>query len=116
MSSAEREMEIHNLPQSAVFAIAAEEDCLVLEVAPDLMVGQSHWISSTFLLRKRRRAAPLGRGSRYAAKVCQPQERTRSLLRLRRGIVEDPLVACACRPKVFAGLEQLGQQEVRLDV
>jgi SAM-dependent methyltransferase len=53
LSGSEREMEMHVLPQSAVFAIAAEEDCTVLEVAPDHMLGDSHWISSTFLFRKR---------------------------------------------------------------
>jgi SAM-dependent methyltransferase len=72
VSSAVREMETHILPQSAVFAIAAEEDCTVREVAPDYKGGQSHWISSTFLLRKL--SAGLNLSGRSGEKRRMPRE------------------------------------------
>jgi SAM-dependent methyltransferase len=46
------EIEVHLLPQRHVYAIAAKARCRVLEVQPDGLLGQPHWISTTFLLRK----------------------------------------------------------------
>jgi len=47
------DFEMHVLPQKYVYAIAAQQGCEVLEVAPDGFVGSPQWISMTFLLRKR---------------------------------------------------------------
>jgi hypothetical protein len=48
------EMEMHLIPQSAVFRIAEEAGCSALEVEPDQCTGLPTWISNTFLLQKRR--------------------------------------------------------------
>jgi SAM-dependent methyltransferase len=48
-----RAIEMHVLPQRYVFQIAARNDCELIEVAPDNMVGLWEFVSNTFLLRKR---------------------------------------------------------------
>jgi 2-polyprenyl-3-methyl-5-hydroxy-6-metoxy-1,4-benzoquinol methylase len=49
-----REMEMHVLPQSAVFEIAADQGCHVLEVLEDGCTGRRpKEVSNTFLVRKR---------------------------------------------------------------
>jgi SAM-dependent methyltransferase len=50
----ERKIEMHLIPQHAVFDLADSENCTVLEVEPDLCVGSPDWLSNTFLVRKRR--------------------------------------------------------------
>jgi len=47
------EFEMHVLPQRYVFAIAAAQNCEILEVEPDPFVGSPRSISMTFLVRKR---------------------------------------------------------------
>ena len=46
------EMELHCMPQNAVFAIAAQHGCEPIDVQPDGCVGRG-WVSNAFLLRKR---------------------------------------------------------------
>jgi SAM-dependent methyltransferase len=50
----EKRMELHVLPQSTVFDLAAKAGCKAVEVQPDSMVkvGVPHWISNTFLFTK----------------------------------------------------------------
>jgi len=49
----ENKVEMHCLPQSAIFRLARDHDCDVLEVQPDHMTGSPHvFTSNTFLLRK----------------------------------------------------------------
>lgn len=49
------DIEMHVLPQSVVFALAAEHDCDVLEVWQDQSAGPpASWVSSVITLRKRR--------------------------------------------------------------
>jgi hypothetical protein len=46
-------MEMHVLPQSEIFAIAADENCRVLEVLEDGWAGYRHQeVSNTFVIRK----------------------------------------------------------------
>lgn len=47
-------VEMHLIPQNAVFKTAEEEGCSVIEVEPDHCIGLPTWISNTFLLQKRR--------------------------------------------------------------
>ena len=47
------QMEMHVLPQRFIFEVAAECDCLVLEVQPDNYTGIADGVSNTFLLQKR---------------------------------------------------------------
>jgi SAM-dependent methyltransferase len=48
-----RRIEMHVIPQRAVFDLAGAENCSVLEVEPDRCVGTPGWLSNTFLVRKR---------------------------------------------------------------
>lgn len=47
-----QQMEMHVLPQSAVFALAAKAGCVPLEVEPDVCIGMPDWISNIFVLAK----------------------------------------------------------------
>lgn len=47
-----QQMEMHVLPQSAVFALAAKAGCVPLEVEPDSCTGIPDWISNTFVFVK----------------------------------------------------------------
>lgn len=47
--------EMHCLPQAAVFRIAGEAGCDVLEVVEDHVIGNPAWLSNTVVLAKRRR-------------------------------------------------------------
>jgi len=51
-TQAEKEMEMHVLPQSYVFEIARRNGCEPVEVNPDNMAASLDYISTTFLLRK----------------------------------------------------------------
>ena len=47
-------IEMHVLPQQAIFDAAARNGCQALEVQPDWLVGfRDTWISNTFLMKKR---------------------------------------------------------------
>lgn len=46
------DIEMHVLPQSAVFRAAARAGCLPVEVQPDGCIGDRGWISNTFLFVK----------------------------------------------------------------
>ncbi len=47
-------MEMHLLPQEAVFRIVADAGCSLLEVQPDYCVGSyDQWLSNTFFVEKR---------------------------------------------------------------
>jgi SAM-dependent methyltransferase len=50
----DRRIEMHLIPQRSVFELADSENCSVLEVEPDLCVGNPNWLSNTFLVMKRR--------------------------------------------------------------
>ena len=45
-------MEMHVLPQRVAFEVIAEQDCAVIEVAPDSLTGSAQFVSTTFLIRK----------------------------------------------------------------
>lgn len=47
-----QQMEMHVLPQSAVFALAARAGVVPLEVEPDACTGISDWLSNTFVFAK----------------------------------------------------------------
>jgi SAM-dependent methyltransferase len=49
----EGHIEMHVLPQPVVLAIAADAGCLTLEVLQDAATGLEHWLSNTFVFRKR---------------------------------------------------------------
>ena len=52
-------MEMHCIPQQAVFSLIAAAGCEALEVREDNSVGWSgRWISNTFVIRKLTVAAP----------------------------------------------------------
>jgi SAM-dependent methyltransferase len=46
------DMEMHAVPQSAVFALAAAAGCVPIEVQPDGCAGMPYWMSNTFLFAK----------------------------------------------------------------
>ena len=46
------EMEMHVVPQSTVFALAAEAGCVPVEVQPDGCAGMAYWVSNTFFFVK----------------------------------------------------------------
>ena len=48
------DMEGHVLPQRSVFEVVSAESCRVLEVQVDNCIGQSGWISNTFLIQRPR--------------------------------------------------------------
>jgi trans-aconitate methyltransferase len=50
--SAASDLEMHVLPQVAIFDLLREQECRVLEVQPDSYVGSAQWVSNTFLVRK----------------------------------------------------------------
>ena len=53
--AASRDIEMHVLPQSVVFAIARDCGCEPLEVLEDMSAGPpAHWNSTTFVFRKER--------------------------------------------------------------
>jgi glycosyltransferase involved in cell wall biosynthesis/Tfp pilus assembly protein PilF/SAM-dependent methyltransferase len=45
-------MEMHVLPQSVIFDLAAKAGCVPLEVQPDHCTGLAHWISNTCVFAK----------------------------------------------------------------
>jgi 2-polyprenyl-3-methyl-5-hydroxy-6-metoxy-1,4-benzoquinol methylase len=45
-------MEMHVLPQSVIFDLAAKAGCVALEVQPDHCTGLRHWISNTCVFAK----------------------------------------------------------------
>lgn len=47
-----QQAEMHVLPQSVVFALAAKAGCIPLEIEPDFYSGMPHWISNTFVFAK----------------------------------------------------------------
>jgi SAM-dependent methyltransferase len=59
-----QQMEMHVLPQSAVFDLAARAGCIPLEVEPDACAGMPDWISNTFVFAKPGADAPLPQGGR----------------------------------------------------
>jgi len=53
----ELDMQMHCLPQAAIFALASDEACDVLEVREDNSTGApERFISNTFVIRKGRNA------------------------------------------------------------
>lgn len=46
------DMQMHCIPQDAVFSIIAEEDCKLLDVREDNRTGSDRFISNTFVVRK----------------------------------------------------------------
>jgi 2-polyprenyl-3-methyl-5-hydroxy-6-metoxy-1,4-benzoquinol methylase len=48
-----REMEMHCFPQHVILALAAECDCVPLEIQDDYWTGCEHMQSQTFVIRKR---------------------------------------------------------------
>lgn len=59
-----QQMEMHVLPQSAVFDLAARAGVVPLEVEPDACTGTPDWISNTFVFAKPGADAPLPQGAR----------------------------------------------------
>jgi hypothetical protein len=45
-------MEMHVLPQSVIFDLAAKAGCVPLEIQPDHCAGLPHWISNTCVFAK----------------------------------------------------------------
>ena len=55
------EMEMHVVPQSVVFGLAARAGCVPVEVQPDGCAGMPYWVSNTFLFAKPGAATAGGR-------------------------------------------------------
>jgi methylase of polypeptide subunit release factors len=56
------DMEMHVIPQSVVFALAAEAGCVPVEVQPDGCAGMPFWVSNSFLFSKPAASRLLHRG------------------------------------------------------
>ncbi|MGH7052513.1 MAG: methyltransferase domain-containing protein [Stellaceae bacterium] len=59
-----QQMEMHVLPQSAIFALAARAGVVPLEVEPDACTGIPDWLSNTFVFAKPGTDGPLSRNGR----------------------------------------------------